>query len=84
MFFREDAVAAARADNDDRGAGLGGGVDDEFRDEHIASVRLFVERPARILAWLERKRLGGRGALPDGERGERSGGATSERQEQGG
>ena len=81
MFLRKDAVTATRADDDDRGAGFGGGIDDEFRNEHIAAVRLLVERPARILARLERERLGWRGALPDSERGERGGGTNRERQE---
>jgi hypothetical protein len=79
MFFRENTVTAARADDDDWGAGLGGGIDDEFRDEHISAVRLLVKRAARILSWLECERLGRWGALPDSERGERGGGATSER-----
>ena len=69
MLFGEDAVTAARADDDERCVRLGRGPDHELRNHHVGAVTVFIKNTFRVLAGLRFECFGWRGALPDGDRG---------------
>ena len=68
MLFRQDAVPATGADDDERCVRLSRWPDDELRNHHVGAVTVFIKNTFWVLAGLGLKRFGRGRPIPDGDR----------------